>query len=55
MPEYDEPSIAPPGPATVIMIVIVSIVVLIASGYMIYTYSGSRPSPAAQTTSTPAR
>jgi hypothetical protein len=52
MPDYDEPSIAPPGPATVVMIVIFSVLILIASGYMIYTYSGSgsRSGPAATTT-----
>jgi hypothetical protein len=60
MPDHDEPSIAPPGPATVVMIVVFSILILIASGYMIYTYSGSglRSGAAAtdaQTKSPPAR
>jgi hypothetical protein len=52
MPDHDEPSIAPPGTTTVVMIVIFSIFILIASGYMIYTYSGSgsRSAPAAKTT-----
>jgi len=60
MPNYDERSIAPPGPATVVMIVVFSIFILIASGYMIYTYSGSGVRSGAtatdtQTTSPPAR
>jgi hypothetical protein len=55
MPDYDDRAIAPPSSATVIGIVVVSIVILIASGYMIYNYSNFRPSPPAQTTSTTAR
>ena len=57
MPDHDDRAIAPPSSATVVGIVVGSIVVLIASGYMIYTYSGSgsRTSPAAQTSSTPAQ
>ena len=55
MPDYDDRAIRPPGSATVIGIVIGSIIILIASGYMIYNYSNFRPSAPAQTTSTPAR
>jgi hypothetical protein len=55
MPEYDDRAIAPPSSATVVGIVVVSIIILIASGYMIYNYSSFRPTPAAQTTSTTAR
>ena len=55
MPDHDDRAVGPPGSATVIMIVAVSIVVLIASGYMIYSYSNFRPSPPAQSTSTTAR
>jgi hypothetical protein len=55
MPDYDNRAIAPPSSATVLMIVVISIVTLIASGYMVYNYSSVRPSPAAPTTSTNAR
>jgi hypothetical protein len=49
MPDhYDERGIAPPSSATVLMIVIMSIVVLAASGYVIYNYSAPRPDPNAQ-------
>lgn len=51
MPEYD-PGIGPPSSATVIGIVVISIFILIASGYMIYNYSSFTPTKAAQTTST---
>jgi Na+/H+-translocating membrane pyrophosphatase len=50
MPDYDDRAIAPPSSATVIGIVIFSILILIASGYMIYNYSSVRP--AAQSTHT---
>lgn len=39
MPDYDDRAIGPPSSATVIGIVVVSIIILIASGYMIYNYS----------------
>ena len=52
MPDYDDRAIAPPSSATVVGIVVVSIFILIASGYMIYNYSSFRASPPAQTTST---
>jgi hypothetical protein len=55
MPDYDDRAIAPPSSATVVGIVVVSIFILIASGYMIYNYSSFRPSPPAQTTSSTAR
>jgi len=55
MPDYDDRAIAPPGPATVWMIVIVSIIILIASGYMIYNYSSARPAAQTQTTSPAAK
>jgi hypothetical protein len=55
MPDYDDRAIGPPSTATVIGIVVVSIIVVIASGYMVYNYSSFRPSTPAQTTSTPAR
>jgi hypothetical protein len=51
MPEYD-PGIGPPSSATVIGIVVISIVILIASGYMIYNYSTFTPHKPAQPTST---
>lgn len=51
MPEYD-PGIGPPSSATVIGIVVISIFILIASGYMIYNYSSFTPTKAAQTTTT---
>lgn len=55
MSQHYDPGIGPPSSATVIGIVVVSIVILIASGYMVYNYSSFRPSTPAQTTSTPAR
>ena len=55
MPDYDNRAIGPPSSATVVGIVVVSVFILIASGYMVYNYSNFRPSPAVQTTSTPAR
>ena len=56
MPDYDDRAVAPPSSATVVGIVVVSIVVLIASGYMIFNYSNFGPSkPAQTTTTTPAR
>jgi len=55
MRDYDDRAIAPPSSATVVGIVVVSIIILIASGYMIYSYSNFRGSPAAQATSTTAR
>jgi len=55
MPDYDDRAIAPPSSATVVGIVVGSIMILIASGYMIYNYSNFRPAPPAQATSTPAR
>jgi hypothetical protein len=55
MPDYDDRAIAPPSSATVIGIVVVSIIILIASGYMIYSYSNFSPNKPAQTTSTTAR
>ncbi len=55
MPEYDDRAIAPPSSATVVGIVVVSIFILIASGYMIYNYSSFRPSAPAQATSSTAR
>jgi len=50
MPDYDDRAIGPPSSATVIGIVVVSIVVLIASGYMIYNYSSFGPNTSARTT-----
>ena len=55
MPDYDDRAIAPPSSATVVGIVVGSIIILIASGYMIYNYSSFRPAPPAQATSTTAR
>ena len=55
MPDYNDNAIGPPSSATVIGIVIVSIVILIASGYMVYNYSSFRPGTPAQATSTTAR
>lgn len=52
MPNYDDRAVAPPGSATVVMIVILSIIVLIASGYVIYNYSSPRPNPATQSAPT---
>ena len=51
MPDFDDRAIAPPSSATVVGIVVGSIVVLIASGYMIYNYSTFSPSKPAQKTS----
>lgn len=51
MPDYDNRAIGPPSSATVIGIVVVSIIILIASGYMVYNYSSFRPSAPKQTTS----
>jgi hypothetical protein len=53
-PQYD-PGIGPPSSATVVGIVVISIVILIASGYMVYNYSSFSAGKAAQTTSTTAR
>jgi hypothetical protein len=55
MSDHNDRSIGPPSSATVVMIVVGSIIIMIASGYMIYNYSSFRPSPPAQTTSTTAR
>jgi hypothetical protein len=55
MPQQYDPGIGPPSSATVIGIVVISVVVLIASGYMVYNYSNFSTGKAAQTTSTPAR
>lgn len=44
--DYNDPSVGPPSSATIIGIIVVSIVVLIASGYMIYNYSSFSPRPA---------
>jgi hypothetical protein len=55
MPQQFDPGIGPPSTATVIGIVVVSIVILIASGYMVYNYSSFGPSKPAQTTSTTTR
>jgi hypothetical protein len=52
MPEYHDPATAPPSTTTLTMIVVMSIIILIGSGYMIYNYSSM--SPAAKSTSTPA-
>lgn len=52
MPEHDDRASAPPSSATVLMIVALSIVILIASGYMVYNYSSSRPNPVVQSTPT---
>jgi hypothetical protein len=46
---YNDPSVGPPSSATVIGIVVLSIVILIASAYMIYNYSSISPRPSAQT------
>jgi hypothetical protein len=56
-PEYNDPSVGPPSSATIIGIVVVSIGILIASGYMIYNYSNLSPRPPApaQSTSSTAR
>ena len=37
----------PPGPWTQVGIIVMSVAILIFSGYMIYTYSGSRTTTAA--------
>jgi hypothetical protein len=51
MQDEDDRAIAPPSSATVMGIVIFSIVMLIASGYMVYNYSSPRSvGPATQTT-----
>jgi len=55
MSQHYDPGIGPPSSATVIGIVVVSIAILIASGYMIYNYSNFRPGAPAQATSTTAR
>jgi hypothetical protein len=55
MPDYNDPAVGPPSSATVIGIVVVSIVILIASGYMIYNYSSFRPSESAKTAPATAR
>ena len=52
MPEYDDRASVPPSSATVLAIVVLSVVILIASGYMVYNYSSSRPTPTVPTTST---
>lgn len=49
-PKQYDPGIGPPSSATVIGIVVISIVILIASGYMVYNYS-SFGTGKAQTTS----
>jgi hypothetical protein len=54
-PQHYDPGIGPPSSATVIGIVVISIIILIASGYMIYNYSSFTPNKGAQTTSTTAR
>ena len=54
-PQQYDPGIGPPSSATVIGIVVISIIILIASGYMIYNYSTFTPSKPAQTTSTKAQ
>jgi hypothetical protein len=48
-PDYNDPSVGPPSSATVIGIVVGSIIILIASAYMIYNYSSISPRPSAQT------
>jgi hypothetical protein len=55
MPDFDDRATARPSSATVVGIVVVSIIILIASGYMVYNYASFRPNPSAQTTSTTAR
>jgi len=55
MSQHYDPGIGPPNSATLIGIVVVSVVILVASGNMIYSYSNFRPSAPAQTTSTSAR
>jgi hypothetical protein len=54
-PQKYDPGIGPPSSATVIGIVVISIIILIASGYMVYNYSSFTPKKAAQTTSTTVR
>jgi hypothetical protein len=54
-PRRYDPGIGPPSTATVIGIVVMSIIILIASGYVIYNYSSFGPNKPAQTTSTTAR
>jgi hypothetical protein len=54
MPDYNDRATAPPSSATVVMIVVLSIIILIASGYMIYNYSSVRPNVAPQSTPTKA-
>jgi hypothetical protein len=51
-PDYNDPSVGPPSSATVIGIVVVSVLILIASGYMIYNYSSLSPRPPAPSTQT---
>jgi hypothetical protein len=51
MPDYNDRAIGPPSSATMIGIVVVSIIILIASGYMIYNYSSFTPNVPKQTTS----
>jgi hypothetical protein len=55
MPDFDDPATARPSSAMVVGIIVVSIIIMIASVYMVYNYSNFRPNPAAQTTSTTAR
>lgn len=54
MPDYDDRATAPPSSATVVVIVFLSIIILIASGYVIYNYSNVRPNLAEQSTPTKA-
>jgi hypothetical protein len=54
-PQKYDPGIGPPSSATVIGIVVISIVILIASGYMVYNYSSFAPNKAAQTTTSTAK
>jgi hypothetical protein len=51
MAQRYDPGIGPPSSATVIGIVVISIVILIASGYMIYNYSNFAPTKPVQKTS----
>jgi hypothetical protein len=51
MAQRYDPGIGPPSSATVIGIVVISIFILIASGYMIYNYSSFAPNKPAQKTS----
>ena len=56
MPDYNDRAIGPPSSATMIGIVVVSIIILFASGYMIYNYSSFTPKPTtSQSTSPTAR